>query len=725
MTRALSVEAQPEELPEILVSPPWSRKRAKPTVIEVARVHRAAALEWEPGEQEGWANIASVYDNADEQVWRRWIDKVVVQPGYTTIRVLADAPVELARPHLDRLGATPFVNARYRFLMADEGGPGLEPPDPHRKLLGRFGADVLGWAMETADAQPWVGAPIWAPIIGSDVTAMMVDWLDKSQGAIARSWFCRHSFAAALDLIPAAVGKAVKDRREATFVLRLLDKRGHRRTIMSAADSYGADVVTAVLEILDGDRLLWLPTRVPKAPDWLDPAALPRIRLRHSMKVLPDSAVVHLIAMLMMCEPDSDYAGVAVAAEELDVVSAGEFVWAIYRAWQSAKYPGKKNPWALRALGLLGDDATLMRLRRIAESDRAVNRALEALDTLTLVGTRNAHTHIQRIRENTQWPAVRTQAAEAIAKIVAELGITMAEFTDRAVADLGLSPDGTLRLDYGPRQFVIGLDERLKVVVREADGKVRATLPKPAAADDQALASAAYSRFGSFKKLVQEAITDESARLEQAMVSERRWRADKQRELIIEHPLLGQLARRLVWATFGADGQVTGTFRVDADGSLADVEDELVELAGDALVGVAHPLHLGGVLGAWGEVFADYQLLQPFSQLDRVSFDAGSEGMKAGLTPFWGRTVPTGKLLGLPKLGWVKGYGSGGVNEHFTRTQPGGNRVWVTFSPGINGRNPMEIPEQTLDNIGTELDLEQMSPIVASELLRELHTLAV
>ncbi|CAA9425712.1 MAG: hypothetical protein AVDCRST_MAG66-2944 [uncultured Pseudonocardia sp.] len=54
------------------------------------------------------------------------------------------------------------------------------------------------------------------------------------------------------------------------------------------------------------------------------------------------------------------------------------------------------------------------------------------------------------------------------------------------------------------------------------------------------------------------------------------------------------------------------------DLTLAGCDDEPVTVPDDAVVGVAHPLHLdGATLRAWSGVLSDYELLQPFDQLAR------------------------------------------------------------------------------------------------------------
>lgn len=721
------IDADTGALPELLVTPPWLRgKRVRPTVIAIEATYHPARLEWLPGEEREWAEAPPLRIATDE-VWAQEIATAAMDPDYPLIEILADAPERLVRPVLDLLDEIE-LSRRMRWFapMGEEDEPSGPLDSPHRRLLGRYGLDVAEFVMGAAVTQS--GTTLWSPIVGSDVTATMVDWLERDDDdarATARAWFLRHPAAAALDLIPDALGKGVKARRQAESILWLLDKRGHREAILATAATYGAAVVTATEATLDRDPLLRLPTRIPKAPDWLVVGDLPRIRLRDSAQLVPQDAVEHLVSMLMMSGPDADYAGVPAVAAALDPATLGDFVWALYRAWVLAKYPAKRNMWPLRALGLLGNEETAAHLRTIAEGDRAVNRAAEALDLLALMATRNAHMHIQLAWENTTWPFVRERAATIIAELAGDLGISVPEFADRVVPDLGLNNQGTFTVDYGPRQFVVGLDDDLEPTVREPDGTMRESLPRPADTDDPITAPAAYAAYNAFKKSLRAAITDQSARLESAMVRRRTWTVAHQRALFIEHPLLRQLAQRLVWVAFDGDTQFA-TFHIDTDGTLADLDDARLELPTTATVSIAHPLHLGETIKSWSEIFADYGIVQPFPQLDRPGFAPDSPEFQAGLEPFRGTAVPTGKLLALNRFGWTKGYGENAATVRFTRTLLGATHpIRLEISPGIDARTPATTPDQTITSLTLpdNLTLTTLDPILASELLRELQSL--
>lgn len=53
----------------------------------------------------------------------------------------------------------------------------------------------------------------------------------------------------------------------------------------------------------------------------------------------------------------------------------------------------------------------------------------------------------------------------------------MAELEDRLAPDLGLDDNGSLLLDFGPRQFTVSFDETLKPFVRDVSGSRLKTCP--------------------------------------------------------------------------------------------------------------------------------------------------------------------------------------------------------------------------------------------------------
>jgi hypothetical protein len=439
-----------------------------------------------------------------------------------------------------------------------------------------------------------------------------------------------------------------------------------------------------------------------------------------------------------MCKPGETYAGVGVVREACDPESLAEFSWALFRRWQVHDTPSKES-WALTQLGLLGDDDTVRRLAPIVRAwpgEGGHSRAVQGLDVLAAIGTDVALMHLHGIAQKVKFKGLRTRAQEKIEQVAAELELTPEQLADRLVPDLGLDADGGMTFDYGPRRFTVGFDAELKPYVLDEDGKRRKALPKPGAKDTPDLAPAAYKRFGRLKKDVRMVASEQIRRMEQAMVAGRRWPLDQFHELFVSHPLVWHIVRRLVLSA-EHDGTVT-TFRIAEDRTYADVEDETVTLPGTASIGIPHPLDLGEEAVAWSEVFADYEILQPFRQLGRpVHTLTDDERATERLTRFEGVTVPTGKVLGLQQRGWERAEPQdAGQEPWISREIAPGRHLVIDLDPGIAVGAVDMFPEQTLAGVrlaaypdwdhraaSTPMTFGDLTPAAASEALADLVAL--
>jgi hypothetical protein len=717
-------DAPADLLPRVLVAPPWTVKRTavKPIVVDGLESPTTREIRWEPGEQQVWSETFGSYywAGATFPEWAVAVARLLAGtiPHHMQPALVLKAPKELVRRHL--------VDWQPEMWSA---------MDWAKPFVARFEIDALPVAVRIAKADPTGAAEVLLPFADGEVARLMADWLArlKSVHAVAVAWFLRHPEVAVRALLPAAVAKPGKARREAEAALRLVAARGHTAVVRQVAAEHGDRVVEAAEALITADPLDHLPAKMPVVGDWADPVLLPRILLRDRLHALPVTAAGHVVTMLAMSKPDDVYAGVEVVRELCDPESLARFGWAAFEAWRANGTP-PKDGWVLPAQGLFGDDGTVRALAPVIRAwpgEGGHSKAVVGLDVLAAIGTDVALLHLNGIAQKAQFGGLKARAREKIDVVAAELGLTGEQLADRLVPDFGLDDSATLVIDYGPRQFVVGFDEQLKPYVVDGDGKRRAALPKPGAKDDQELASAEHKRFAVLKKDVRTVAADQIRRFEAAMVTRRRWPASEFRALFAQHPLLWHVVRRLVWIT-----EAGLSFRLAEDRTFADVNDDVVELPEDAVVGIAHPLDLAESLSGWAEVFADYEILQPFPQLGRpVHALAEDERTASELKRFQNVTVPVGKVLGLTNKGWQRGEPQdAGVECWITRPVPGGGSIVVNLDPGIAVGVVTMFENQTLSGVwfndrGSEWRRDgarkfgELDPITASEVLTELTSL--
>jgi hypothetical protein len=724
-------DAPAEQLPALLVSPPWTVRRAaaKPTVVTGLVAPVEAAMAWAPGEQESWAALrGEVYLNGDPTPdWPHFVTefKLGKLDHWDQIELIARGPAELVRPLLPPW--TPSIESWGMEWL--------------KCAIAKYGVELLPGLLRTARTQPVNTAPVVAPFAATELAPLVADWFGrlKSLRGPALAWLTRHPLVAARGLLPAALGKAGKERRAAETALRAIVAAGHHDTVVEAAREHGPAAVAGIEALVAADPLAVLPAKIPELPTWVEPAPLPQILLRGQRLALPTAAVRHVCTALALSRPGEVYGGVAVIREACDPASLAEFGWALFQQWRNVDFP-PKDGWVLDALGWIGNDDTVRRLAPIIRAwpgEGGHARAVAGLEVLAAIGTDVALMHLNGIAEKVKFRGLKDKATEKIAEVAADRGLTAEELADRLVPELGLDADGSLTLDYGPRQFVVGFDEQLKPYVADAGGARRKDLPKPGARDDATLAPEAYQRFAGLKKDVRTIAADQIRRLERAMVTQRRWSGAAFGELFVRHPLLWHIVRRLVWAVFDADGAVTGALRVAEDRGYATVDDDAMTVADDALVGIAHPLHLGDSIGQWAELFADYEILQPFPQLGRdVHALTDEERPATTRARLAGRVVPSTTVLGLEKHGWRRGEPQdGGGQGWMYRDLPGIGSVVLDLDPGFIIGDLTYFDEQKVESVwlcshagggwggSGELRFGQLDAVTASEILRDLTTL--
>ncbi|MCR3748889.1 WGR and DUF4132 domain-containing protein [Lentzea californiensis] len=663
---AIVPEGSADQLPPLLASPSWlhRRKPVKPVVLENLPLQEPA-VSWLPGEQAEWLASGSSWLQ-DQRDWRKLLKEYLAG-----VFDYYDNDLFLLAP-----------DDEVRHLLADwtpNYSWGVE--EWGKNLAARFGVDAAPPLLRHVQSAPAATGTLLMPFATAEVATQMADWFARTKSARrwGLEWLARHREQAARLLIPAAAGKAGVPRRNAEAALRHLNNN-LGVDVAAIAGECGAEAAIGV--VLSVDPVDVLPAKLPAIGEWADTRLLPQVLLADRRHALSAEAAGHLLMTAALSKPGELYAGLPIVREALDRDSLAAFAWAAFQAWEQAGAPPKES-WALSALGWFGDDSTVRALSPLirnwpGQSQHA--RAVTGLDVLADIGTEVALSHLNGIAEKVSFKGLKSKAQEKVAQIAAELGLSRDQLSDRLVPRLGLDDAATLVVDYGPRQFTVGFDEQLKPFVLDPDGKRRKDLPKPGAKDDQEQAPLEHKRFMALKKDVRTIASDQIQRLERAMVNQRTWTAEEFHTVLAAHPLLWHLVRRLVWIT--GEG---ASFRLAEDRTLADANDDEFTLPETAVVRVAHAVDLRDAAAAWGEVFADYEILQPFPQLGRpVHLVASGEDVLPRLKKSCDTPYPIGKILGLTKRGWVRGEPQdAGVECWITRPFPGGGALVAAMDPGI------------------------------------------
>ncbi|WP_203932003.1 DUF4132 domain-containing protein [Virgisporangium ochraceum] len=595
------------------------------------------------------------------------------------------------------------------FAPGGTAGPALLPVMyrgglSHLPLLRAALADPDGVEHALRAAQPFGDVSL--------VPAVVKAFAGRKHKALARSWILRHpehAAAGALTLWSADHADAGASR-----VLRYLDAQGHRATILGFAADLAVEPAAepAVRAMLDADPLTAPGAKRPTVPAFAAARTLPALE--------PPLDVDLLLTQLAWSNADEVHPGVLAAKAACTPASRAAFAWALFEAWLAEGAPPKAS-WCLQAVGLLGDDDCARRLTTLARrwpGENASARAHAALDALLNIGTDTALININLLAEKSRFPAFAAAARERIDAIAYSRGLTSDELADRLVPTLGLDEDGADVVGTGSRTYRIVFDATLLPVLRDDRGAVLPDLPRPGRADDKQKAKAAKAKLTALRKDARASASLHLARIERAMCTGRAIGAGVFLDRYARHPWMRHLAGRLVWGVADLPGC---DFRVAEDGTLADVDDKLYELPADAPVVVRHPLDLAAdALPVWSELFADYEILQPFPQLARPVYRAEDAG--AVLSGLAGHTVTYGQLRGLETRGWQRWHDSG-----VQLAKPVSADTWAVLDtdPGWHASDTAEsVPPQRIEGVRFHgADAADVDPRTRSELVYDLHRL--
>jgi len=772
-------EADVTEWPEVLRNPPWQAKAKKsaPKALALQPLALPAQEQWPPGVREATLQLEP-WSREKQNKAKKNILELLFQLDFSvnTKKPNADPLTAKALVAIEARNATDFIDAWRAALEVRKKENSYFYASLHAFYIPLLPTEiaVAFWNAVAGEVETWdasyVMASLGLPALPGLQTMLRCKPTEhmklaqhfaavelaapiarafaklKSCREAARLWLLSHPEYAACGLIAPALGKAGEARYCATAALHLLHAQGHTALLQEVASRYGNPAVTKALQaVLDENPLDRFPGKITALPDWWQPGHWSP-PLLHNGKALPPAALQPLGQMLTFPTHEEIYPGLSAVQQACQQGSLADFAWDACNAWLAHGAASKEN-WALTALGLLGNDNSARRLTPLIRAwpgEAAHARAVVGVDVLANIGTDVALMQLNGIAQKLKFKGLQDKAREKIQAIAQLRGLTPEELEDRLVPDLGLDHKGSLCLDFGPRAFVVGFDESLKPYVRELDAQGRPAsrlpdLPKAKKTDDAELAKAATERFKSLKKDARTIASQQVRRLEIAMCQQRRWTADVFRLFLVEHPLVRYLVQRLIWGVY-VDGQLHHCFRVAEDGSYTTAEDDPFVLPDEEQlhIGLPHALELSAAdSSAFGQLLADYELLQPFAQLGRDTYQlTAAEQASTKLERWKGSKVPTGRVLGLVNKGWRRGMAQdAGCIWYFLKPLGSNQAIELALDPGIIVGMVNEDPEQQLGSVTcglpsrwdggvqTAQKFSKLDAIAASELIRDMEAL--
>jgi Domain of unknown function (DUF4132) len=469
-----------------------------------------------------------------------------------------------------------------------------------------------------------------------------------------------------------------------------------------------------------------------KAPfiSWADPANLP------PLIPLERQHVLAALTALRQSTLEQPHPLIRDLKANVDARELAVFAWALCEGWLAGGSP-PIHKWTLIAQGLLGDDFTVHKLALLVREwpgQRQHPRAALGLQCLRNIGTDSALMELQAIARKIKFKALQAKAQQAITDIANEKGLTQEQLEDRVVPDCGLDVRGSRLFDYGTRRVYLALGPQLKPMIRDETGKLKSGLPRPSAKDDPTLVARAQDDWKLLKKQLAAVLKLQSDRLRKAMVQQRRWTVGDFERFLVRHPLMINFARLLIWGGYDANGKLQTTFRVSEEQRYEDVEERPASIVDAAAIGIVHPYHLPeAVRLRWGELFSDYEVIQPFPQIGRPVYRLEpGEVNETQIRRLEGIMIKGPSLVfHLENLGWSRTQ----TSEPFKHFPAAHVTAVIRYEPGVYGGPPSEWPDQKVTHcffldgqpVRTQsesaLKLGTVDPLAVTEVLNDLVSL--
>jgi hypothetical protein len=243
-------------------------------------------------------------------------------------------------------------------------------------------------------------------------------------------------------------------------------------------------------------------------------------------------------------------------------------------------------------------------------SSKIGNACLQAL-----AGQSNSQaiSQLSRLKSRAKHSSTRKQLARALDTAAVKTGLSSDELEETSVPSCGLTGVGVARVPLGGYTAIVEIKNGSATVRWEGQNdKTQKTMPG-------ALRGEFASEVAAFKrnhKEIDKLLPTQRDRLERLYRSARRWSLPEFKSRYLDHPLVGTIARRLIWTFTGNGRSAEGIWHenriVDKSGAPLTWIDESTQ------VSLWHPLgRPAAEVKGWREWLENHDVQQPFKQAHR------------------------------------------------------------------------------------------------------------
>ncbi len=265
-------------------------------------------------------------------------------------------------------------------------------------------------------------------------------------------------------------------------------------------------------------------------------------------------------------------------------------------------------------IGIVGDAAEkcFQKIREVGPRSPKVGNA--CLVALSRLASESAIAQLGRLQSRTKHASTRKQIGRAFERAAAKAGISEADLVELSVPKFGMNNPGPCRETIGQftAEFTVHANRKPELVWMQASGKRQKTVPAALKSEHAAELSALKKKLKDIDTLMPSV----RHRVEQLFLGDRSWPLADFRSRFLDHPLVGVVARRLVWNLHTGETGTPGFWHedqfVDAGGRAVEVSNEQTRVT------IWHPMQSDSTaVLQWRQWLETHQISQPFKQAHR------------------------------------------------------------------------------------------------------------
>ncbi|HAI13938.1 MAG TPA: hypothetical protein DCM28_19700 [Phycisphaerales bacterium] len=236
-----------------------------------------------------------------------------------------------------------------------------------------------------------------------------------------------------------------------------------------------------------------------------------------------------------------------------------------------------------------------------------------ALMTLAGMPCKESVGQLMQLQRILKKPSQKKQLQKALEQAASDAGVSVDALQETAIPTLGLNTDGQLEQSIGSYTALLSIKSstQIQLLWSKADGKIQKSIPKDVKGNHAAELKDLKHRMTQIKKL----LPTQRDRIEQFYLHKRSFNFQDWQTHYLNHPLVGQIARRLIWQINSDTTTITACYH---EGQLVDVNDQPVTPSDQDTLKLWHPIDSStDQTMTWRQWLDRHQISQPFKQAHR------------------------------------------------------------------------------------------------------------